>query len=96
MSFKGAPITRCERIKAGAMSPTLSGGYVEIEYDGYAWKCDGCGLVWNRQGYASTCADRGHVEQFESQLYGVTHVINNVPQGRPHSFTRYALRREQP
>lgn len=93
--FKGLPITRMERITAGAMSPTLEGGYVEIEFNGFAWKCDHCGLVWTRQHQAIGCGERGHVAKFESQLYGVTHVENGQPKGNPHTYTRHAIRRER-
>lgn len=93
--FKGMKITKCERIKAGAMMPTLEGGFIEVDYDGFAWKCDGCGLVWTRQHQAANCEKRGHVAEYESQLYGVKRVENGVPVGDLHTFTRRAIRREK-
>lgn len=92
--FKGMCITKRERITAGTMSPTLDGGFIEIEFTGFAWRCDGCGLVWSRQHQAVNCAQRNHVPQYESQLYGVRRVENGVPVGYLHTFTRHALRKE--
>ena len=92
--FKGLPITKRERITAGMMSPTLEGGYVEIDFTGYAWRCDQCGLVWSRQHQAVNCERRGHVEHYESEVYGARYVENGQPVGNLHTYTRFAIRRE--
>lgn len=88
-------VTRRERITTQAMSPTMSGSYVQVQYDCYAWRCDTCGLVWDKKHLAVNCASRTHVQSFEDGPYGVTYVLNGVPQGNIHYYTRTAMRREK-
>jgi hypothetical protein len=87
-------VTRRERIdgRAATMEPTLSGNYVELTIEHkYAWRCDGCGLVWERQWHAASCAERNHAPRWE-QRYG-----GHVENGRHVGFKAYprvAMRRE--
>lgn len=83
-----------ERIRAGKMEPMLDGSYSERTFEGYAWRCDECGLVWDRRRFADSCASRGHRPSFQEGPYGVRFVLNGVPQGNIHYYTRTALRRE--
>lgn len=88
-------VTRQEKIETEAMEAHLSGDsvfYVEKLYTANAWRCDGCGLVWEKRHQAQECESRKHVTQFD-QHYGGT-VINGVHQGGS-KFTRYAIRREK-
>lgn len=88
-------ITRLERIKTTSMEPMMDGSYREHQHDSWAWRCDDCGLVWDRKNLAEHCGERKHVPQFEDGPYGVKYVLNGVPQGNVHYYTRQAMRREK-
>jgi len=91
-------VTRCEPLRLATMDPILVGDgldYVEIDVEGYGWRCDGCGLVWTRKWHAETCESRSHASSFEQGPYGVTHTLNGVPQGpNIRYYTRRAYRRD--
>lgn len=87
-------VTRRERRTVETMDALLSGGYVEHQYEGHLWRCDGCGLVWEKRGFAEGCAARGHVAHWMAGPYGVTYVLNGVPQGNIRYYPRDAVRRE--
>lgn len=89
-------ITRLERIRTTSMEPMLDGSYQEHVHDSWAWRCDGCGLVWDRKHHAAGCEARGHKARWDEGPYGVTMVLNGVPQGNLRYYTRQALRREAP
>jgi hypothetical protein len=43
-------VTRREARPTEIMEPTIDGGYVEYTIDqAHAWRCNGCGLVWEKQ-----------------------------------------------
>ena len=77
------------------MDALVSGGYTErtLENAGL-WRCNGCGLVWTRKHQAENCEARKHVSSFQDGPYGVTYVLNGIPQGNPHYYTRKAARRD--
>jgi hypothetical protein len=77
------------------MQPTMDGGYVQHSYNAKLWRCEGCGLVWDKKWYAETCESRGHIPTWEQGPYGVTHVSNGVPQGNLTYYTRQAVRRDK-
>jgi hypothetical protein len=89
-------VTRRERIdgQASTMEPNAFGnGYVELTIEHkYAWRCDGCGLVWDRKWHAESCPSRNHATRWE-QRYG-----GRVENGRHVGYTAYtraAIRRER-
>jgi hypothetical protein len=92
-------VTRLERLRSETMDAHLAGDsvyFVEKEIENYAYRCDSCGLVWDKRHRAEQCAARGHKSSFRDGPYGVSYVLNGVPQGRNiHYYTRTALRREK-
>lgn len=91
-----ASVTRLEERPTAIMEPLMDGGFVEstIEH-AHLWRCDGCGLVWQKRWHAETCAERGHKPSFEQGPYGVTHVVNGRLMGNPRYYTRSAVRRDR-
>jgi len=87
-------VTRCEPAEISTMEPLADGGFIQSTYRGALWRCEGCGLVWTRRAQAEGCERRGHVSAFEDGPYGVRAVVNNVPVGHLHYFTRRAVRRD--
>lgn len=78
------------------MTPTLDGGFVEAhEEKAHAWRCDGCGLVWEKRWHAETCESRKHITSFEQGPYGVSRVENGKLVGNLKWYTRRAIRREK-
>jgi hypothetical protein len=90
-----AEITRLEKITKDSMVPTISGGFVEQEFEGYAWRCEGCGLVWTRKGHAEQCESKGHEDHVVYGPYGVVAVENGKLVGEPKYYTHYAIRRDK-
>ena len=94
----GSRVSRLEARKTTIMEPVLSGDsvvYRQADVDGYLWRCEDCGLVWDKKWYADSCSKRSHVPSFEQGPYGVTHMENGVPQGRLYYYTRRAIRRDR-
>jgi hypothetical protein len=90
-----AVVTKLEKITKDSMVPTISGGFVEQEYEGYAWRCEGCGLVWTRRSHAEQCESKGHVDHVVYGPYGVVAVENGKLVGEPKYYTHYAIRRDK-
>ena len=88
------PVTRRERIETTAMEPLLDGGVRERTYDAYAWRCDTCGLVWEKKHQAQDCTARGHKSRYQQGPYGNCWIENGVLRGNPIFYTRVAIRRE--
>jgi hypothetical protein len=92
-------ITQLERTRVGTLGPLLEGGYVESSYQRYLWRCDLCGLVWDRKDYAQGCAERGHRASFEQGPYVVATVENGESKpfrgGTLRYVTRRAVRRDR-
>lgn len=88
-------VTRREANPTAIMTPTLDGGYVEHTIEAaHAWRCDGCGLVWEKRWHAEACEERGHVPSFQQGPYGVKYVENGQPVGDLRYYQRSAIRRE--
>jgi hypothetical protein len=92
-------ITRREKMAVGTMTAYMDGSFSESTYEGYLWRCDGCGLVWERHWHAEKCAERGHCDSFVQTYYGrgpggSNAVVNGVFQGSVNTYTRRAVRRE--
>jgi hypothetical protein len=83
-----------ETVETGSMEALVSGGYSERTYNAHLWKCSGCGLCWSRRRQAEDCEHRGHVARYEDGPYGVRFILNGVPQGDIHYYTRQAVRRD--
>jgi hypothetical protein len=89
-------VTRCEERPSTFMTPLMDGGYAEHTAEqAHAWRCDGCGLVWEKRWHAETCTKRGHKTSFVQGPYGVRGVENGKLIGTPTYYTRRAIRREQ-
>lgn len=92
-----ATVTRLERITITVMEPNLCGdtlNYYEKETGGSAWRCDECGLVWDRKSYAEGCADRGHKTNFEQTYYGRGALVNGVFTGTVTTYERRPIRQD--
>ena len=85
-------VLKCEPIESAVMSATVDGGYVERGYTGNAWKCAGCGRVWEKRWHSESCEQRGHVDRFK-QEYFAGPVINGVAR-RTGVYWRVCIRRE--
>jgi len=76
------------------MEARLSGDadvtYIERSIEGYAWACDGCGLLWEKKWHAEKCESRGHVKSFDQRYGG--YVENGVWRGGK-AYTRFAIGR---
>ncbi len=55
-----AHVTRREQITVSIMEPWTDGSYHPGGVTKYAWRCDGCGLVWPMRWQARECEGRGH------------------------------------
>jgi hypothetical protein len=88
-------VSRRERVQTGAMEPLLDGGYSERTYEGFAWRCDGCGLVWEKRNQAEQCEGRGHTPAYQAGPYGRCWIENGQLRGSPTFYPRRALRRER-
>jgi hypothetical protein len=86
-------VTQREQIEAETSEPTMGGTYVEKTYQGFAWRCDGCGLVWSKRHQAEGCEARGHRAGYTARYGG--RVVNGV-WGGGTEYPRRALRREAP
>lgn len=87
-------VTQREQIETTTSEPLMDGSYQERDYRAFAWRCDGCGLVWSKRHLAVDCESRNHVAAFEAGPYGGTYVLNGVLQGNLRYYPRRALRRE--
>ena len=58
-------------------------------------QCADCGLIWEKRWHAETCGDdgRNHHASFAQGPYGVTYVLDGVPQGNIKYYTRFAIGR---
>jgi len=100
MSF----VTVQESITTGVMQARLVGdssvAYVETDYQGNAWRCEGCGLVWEKRWYAETCDKRDHKPSFVQRYFRPgsgpmgNATVNGVYQGTVSEYTRQSLRRD--
>lgn len=70
--------TRREMVDCPFMEPYQDGSFVATSKVGYAWRCDDCGLVWDRKHYAENCGRRQHVAHWR-RGYGATMILNGVP-----------------
>lgn len=86
-------ITKRELTDCPFMEPYTDGSFVATSEVGNAWRCDGCGLVWDRKHYAQFCSTRGHKIMWE-RGYGATMVVNGVPNHKGFEPV-YAIRREE-
>lgn len=94
---RDAGITRLERVDTAFMEPHLAGDslhYVETTEEGYLYRCDECGLVWEKKWHARECAGRGHKTSFEQGPYGRCWIENGRMMGSPVYYTRRAVRRD--
>jgi hypothetical protein len=89
-------VTRREQAATEMMTATMSGNYEPhtLEY-AHLWRCDGCGLVWQKRWHAETCEGRGHKTSFQQGPYGVQRVENGKAVGTLTYYTRQAVRREK-
>jgi hypothetical protein len=87
-------VTRRGKCETAAMEPTVTGNYYERSYEGYLWRCDGCGLLWTKRWHAETCESRGHKTMFKQGPYGCTGVVNGVMQGNLTWYDRVSVGRE--
>jgi hypothetical protein len=62
--------------------------YAERTISGYAWSCDGCGLIWEKRWHAEGCAERSHAPSFAQHYGGYTE--NGQHKGGT-SYTRQAI-----
>ena len=88
-------VTKRNPITTRWMTPLINGGFVEASEQAHEWRCDGCGLVWDKRNHAQDCEKRGHLAHWEAGPYGVTYVLNGVPQGNLRWYPRDAIRRER-
>ena len=89
-------VTRREVSETSVMEPTLAGSYVETVLEQtHLWRCDGCGLVWEKRWHAQSCEERGHARSFDQGPYGVRYVENGRPVGNLRWYRRSAVRRER-
>lgn len=63
-------ITKVGRTVTGVMEPMMDGSFRETSYEGNLWRCEECGLVWDKKWYAETCAQREHATSFQQGPYG--------------------------
>lgn len=93
-------ITKREAIETTTMEAYLSGDNVRYEEElikKFAWRCNGCGLVWTRKSQAEGCKARGH-ETFYVDRYPIIGIGQNgvkVVTGY-NEYKREAIRRELP
>ena len=66
--------------------------YVDAEYTSHAYKCTGCGLVWDRKNLALSCESHGHKPMWR-QLYGG--YFENGKHVGGAEYERRAIRREK-
>lgn len=97
---KGAgDVTRMEKITTQCMQAHSvsadSVNYVEKTYEGHAWMCNGCGLVWEKRHQAEGCRARGHKAVYVDKYYGRGAVVNGVFTGKVTTYERRAIRREK-
>jgi hypothetical protein len=89
-------VTRRDKINTEIMEPHLTQNtfyYVETTVEQVSsWRCDGCGLVWEKKWHAESCENRDHKTSFE-QRYGGT-IVNGKHVGY-RAFVRKAMRREK-
>jgi hypothetical protein len=85
-------VTQREQVEATMTEPLIDGGYQERTYRGFAWRCDGCGLVWEKRHQAQGCEGRNHQGRYEAGPYG-GYVENGRHVGGRY-YPRAALRRE--
>lgn len=85
-------ITPRELVDCPFMEPYTDGSYVETSEVNRAWRCNACGLVWDRRHYAEHCGTRGHKATWQ-RGYGATAVINGIPNYKGFAEVR-AMRRE--
>jgi predicted amidophosphoribosyltransferase len=88
-------VTKRGRVQTEAMEPLLSGGYSQRQYEGYSWRCDGCGLVWEKRNQAADCERRGHKPAYQAGPYGRCWIENGQLRGNPVFYPRRAIRRER-
>ena len=89
-------VTKREIAATEIMEPMLDGSFREATIDkSHNWRCDGCGLVWEKRWHAETCESRSHRASFEQGPYGVRYVENGRPVGDLKWYTRRAVRREK-
>ena len=83
------------RHQSEIMSPMMDGSYQERTTKGFSWQCADCGLIWEKRWHAETCGDdgRNHHASFAQGPYGVTYVLDGVPQGNIKYYTRFAIGR---
>lgn len=86
-------VTRRDPIRAHIMEPLLDGGYRDADVKKYAWRCDGCGLVWAMKHQAVDCESRGHVAHY-MQRYVYGPIVNGQPT-REKWYDRDAIGREK-
>ena len=94
-----ASVTRLEESATAFMEPLMDGSYrEETNETAHLWRCDGCGLVWEKKWHAATCEQRRHVSSFPQGPYGVAGVVNGrpvpFPGGEIRYYTRRAVRRD--
>lgn len=90
-------ISRCEKdvqetTEARFHGADMAVSYREKNYEGFNWKCNGCGLVWRKKHLAAGCEGRKHVTRF-FEYYG-GRIENGVHVGGA-KYAREAIRRER-
>lgn len=91
-------ITRLgEAVNTATMEPYLAGDGLEWHEEDITtrtWRCNTCGLVWDRRHRAVSCAQRGHVARFEDRYpYQIQTAYG--PRVAYNTYTRVALRRDR-
>jgi hypothetical protein len=87
--------TFVEASETAVMEPTITGTYVERTVKSALWRCEGCGLVWEKRWHAETCESRGHKDRFAQGPYGVQRMENGKLVGTLHWYERRAVRRDR-
>ena len=96
-------VTIQEPILTGVMQAHVSDRsvtFAEASYQGNAWRCEGCGLVWEKRWHAETCDKRDHRTSFVQQYFRPgpgpmgNAIVDGVYQGKVLEYTRQSIRRD--
>ena len=93
-------VTKREKIETTTMEAYLSGDnvrYEETDIEKFAWRCNGCGLVWSRKHQAEGCKERGH-KTFYVDRYPIIGIGQNGVKAVTgyNEYKRVPIRRELP